>query len=134
MVQRSHPDTSGDMLVKITRLRFTKEASNRLRFAAGKTGLTPNLLCRLGFCLSLAEPTVPNPADYPEEEREFNRYTLLGEYDPLFVALLRERCRKDGVNLQLLPDYFRAHMNRGVILLQQRVKSVADLAELVPAT
>ena len=53
MVQRSHPDTSGDMLVKITRLRFTKEASNRLRFAAGKTGLTPNLLCRLGFALSL---------------------------------------------------------------------------------
>jgi DNA sulfur modification protein DndE len=118
--------------MKITRLRFTKEASNRLRFAAGKTGLTPNLLCRLGFCLSLAEPTVPNPADYPEEEREFNRYTLLGEYDPLFVALLKERCRKDGVSLELLPDYFRAHMNRGATLLQQRVKSVSDLAELVP--
>jgi DNA sulfur modification protein DndE len=120
------------MLVKITRLRFTKEASNRLRFAAGKTGLTPNLLCRLGFCLSLGEPAIPNPADYPEEEREFNRYTLLGEYDPLFVALLKERCRKDGVNLELLPDYFRAHMNRGATLLQHRVKSVADLAELVP--
>jgi DNA sulfur modification protein DndE len=118
--------------MKITRLRFTKEASNRLRFAAGKTGLTPNLLCRLGFCLSLAEPTVPNPADYPEEEREFNRYTLLGEYDPLFVALLKERCRKDGVSLEFLPDYFRAHMNRGATLLQQRVKSVSDLAELVP--
>jgi len=132
MVQGSHPDTSGDTLMKITRLRFTKEASNRLRFAAGKTGLTPNLLCRLGFCLSLAEPTVPNPADYPEEEREFNRYTLLGEYDPLFVALLRERCRKDAVGLHLLPDYFRAHMNRGAILLQQRVKTVSDLAELVP--
>jgi DNA sulfur modification protein DndE len=118
--------------MKITRLRFTKEASNRLRAAAGKTGLTPNLLCRLGFCLSLAEPRVPNPEDYPEEEREFNRYTLLGEYDPLFVALLKERCHKDGVNMQLLPDHFRAHMNRGAILLQQRVKSVADLAELVP--
>jgi DNA sulfur modification protein DndE len=119
--------------MKITRLRFTKEASNRLRFAAGKTGLTPNLLCRLGFCLSLAEPTVPNPADYPEEEREFNRYTLLGEYDPLFVALLKERCRKDGVSLGLLPDYFRAHMNRGATMLQHRVKSVSDLAELVPS-
>ena len=118
--------------MKVTKLRFTKEASNRIRFVAGKTGLTPNLLCRLGFCLSLAEPTVPNPADYPEEEREFNRYTLLGEYDSLFVALLKERCRKDGVDLQKLSDYFRAHMNRGVILLQQRVKSVADLAELVP--
>jgi len=119
--------------MQVTKLRFTKEGSNRLRFAAAKTGLTPNLLCRLGFCLSLAEPKVPNPTDYPEEEREFNRYTLLGEYDPFFVALLKERCRKDGVDLQLLPDYFRAHMNRGVILLQQRVKGVADLAELVPS-
>ncbi len=118
--------------MKLTRLHLTKEASNRLRFVAGKTGLTPNLLCRLGFCLSLGEPIVPNPNEYPEEDREFNRYTLLGEYDPFFVALLKERCRQDGVEMERLPEYFRAHMNRGIILLQQRVKNLADIAELVP--
>lgn len=68
--------------MKLTKLRLTKEASSRLRFIAGKTGLTPNLLCRIGFCMSLDEPGVPTP-DCPEEEREFNRYTLLGEFDPL---------------------------------------------------
>lgn len=120
--------------MKITKLRLTKEASNRLRVLVGKTGVTPNLLCRLGFCLSLGEPGVPNPDEYPEEEREFNRYTLLGEYDPLFVALLKERCRLDGVDLARLADYFRAHMNRGVVLLQGRVRSVADIAELVEAS
>jgi DNA sulfur modification protein DndE len=78
-----------------------------LRFLAGKTGLTPN------------------------KEREFNRYTLLGEYDPLFVALLKERCRQDDLNLDVLPDYFRAYMNRGVALLQKRVKGLADIAHLV---
>ncbi len=118
--------------MKLTKLRLSKEASNRLRFVAGRTGLTPNLLCRIGFCLSLAEPSLPNPDDYPEEEREFNRYTLLGEYDALFVALLKERCRRDGVDLARLPDYFRAHMNRGVILLQACVRSVGDLAALLP--
>jgi DNA sulfur modification protein DndE len=118
--------------MKLTRLRLTKDASNRLRFLAGKTGLTPNILCRLGFCLSLGEDTVPNPDDYLEEDREFNRYTLLGEYDALFVALLKERCREDGVTtLDKLPDCFRAHMNRGVKLLQQRVKGVGDIAELI---
>jgi DNA sulfur modification protein DndE len=117
--------------MKLTKLRLTKEASNRLRFLAGKTGVTPNLLCRLGFCLSLGEPAVPNPDAYPEEEREFNRYTLLGEYDPLFVALLKERCRQDGLELSKLADYFRAHMNRGVVLLQGRVRSIGDMAELV---
>src|SRR5215467_6578526 len=117
--------------MKLTKLRLTKDASNRLRFAAGKTGLTPNLLCRIGFCLSLAEPTPLDPEKYPEEEREFNRYTLLGEYDPLFVALLRERCRRDGVDLSKMPDFFRAHMNRGIALLQGRVKSIADIGELI---
>lgn len=118
--------------MKLTKLRLTKEASNRLRFLAGKTGLTPNLLCRIGFCLSLSESPIPNPAAYPEEDREFNRYTLLGEYDPLFIALLKERCRHDGTGLERLPDYFRAHMNRGVILLQQRVRTVSDIANIVP--
>ena len=86
--------TSGRSRMKLTRLRLSKDASNRLRFLAGRTGLTPNLLCRIGFCLSLAEPFIPNPDAYPEEEREFNRYTLLGEYDALFIALLKERCRE----------------------------------------
>ncbi|PSH04041.1 MAG: DNA sulfur modification protein DndE [Acidobacteria bacterium] len=117
--------------MKLTKIRLTKDASNRLRFLAGKTGLTPNLLCRLGFCLSLAEPRTPNPDDFPEEDREFNRYTLLGEYDSLFIALLKQRCSEDGLPIDLLPEVFRAHLNRGIMLLQNRVKGLSDLAELV---
>jgi DNA sulfur modification protein DndE len=117
--------------MKLTKLRLTKDASNRLRFLAGKTALTPNLLCRIGFCLSLGESSLLNPDDYPEEDREFNRYTLLGEYDSLFVALLKERCLHDGVGVEKLPDYFRAHMNRGITILQRRAKGIADIAELV---
>jgi DNA sulfur modification protein DndE len=123
--------------MKLTKLRLTKDASNRLRFLAGKTGLTPNLLCRLGFCLSLAEQSVPDPKEFPEEDREFNRYTLLGEYDTLFIALLRERCINDGLPEEVLPGLFRAHMNRGILLLQQRVRGLADFGVLFaeqPAT
>lgn len=117
--------------MKLTKLRLTKDSSNRLKYLACKTGLTPNLLCRLGFCLSLSESTLPNPADYHEEEREFNRYTLLGEYDALFVALLRQRCHQQKVDVAELSDYFRAHVNRGIILLQRRVKSLADILNLL---
>jgi hypothetical protein len=59
---------------------------------------------------------------------------LLGEYDDLFVALLKERCRGDGVDLTQVPDYFRAHVNRGVILLQACVRSLGDIAVLLPRT
>ena len=118
--------------MKLTKIKLTKDASNRLRFLAGRTGLTPNLLCRLGFSLSLAEPTQPRVSEYREEDREFNRYTLLGEYDALFIAMLKQRCHSDGIDDDDLPDYFRAHLNRGVTLLQQRTRSLADLLALVP--
>lgn len=120
--------------MKLIKLRLTKDSSNRLRPLAEKTGLTPNLLCRLGFCLPLNEPTVPNPADYPEEDREFNRYTLLGEYDALFVALLRQRCHQQKLDVSELPDYFRAHINRGIALIQRRVKGLSDILNLVLET
>jgi DNA sulfur modification protein DndE len=119
--------------MRFTKIRLTKDASNRLRFLAGRTGLTPNLLCRIGFCLSLEEPKVPNPSEFAEEEREFNRYTLLGEYDVLYIALLQQRLHQDGLGMEDLEGYFRAHLNRGITLLQQRVRSVADIANLVPS-
>jgi DNA sulfur modification protein DndE len=119
--------------MKLSKVRLTKDASNRLRFLAGKTGLTPNLLCRVGLCLSLEEPKSPDPSEFPEEEREFNRYTLLGEYDALFIALLRERLHRDNIGIDNIDGHFRAHLNRGIVLLQQRVRSVADLASLVPS-
>ena len=118
--------------MRFTKIRLTKDASNRLRFLAGRTGLTPNLLCRMGFCLSLEEIKIPNPSEFAEEEREFNRYTLLGEYDVIYIALLRQRLHRDGLGLDDLEGYFRAHLNRGIALLQQRVRGVADLASLVP--
>ncbi len=117
--------------MKLTKLRVTRDVSNRLRLLSGRTGLTPNLLCRLGFCLSLNEIPKPNPADYPEEDREFNRYTLLGEYDEFFIALLRQRCQRDGIDESDLPDHFRAHVNRGVVLLQARLKNIGDMTALI---
>lgn len=116
--------------MKLSKLKLTKESSSRVRFLAGKTGLTPNLLCRLGFCLSLAEPGIPSPDEYPEEDREFNRYTLLGEYDSLFIALLKERHHHDGADFAI-EDAFRAHMNRGVLLLQRRLRDIGQLGDLI---
>ncbi len=43
----------GEQTMKLTRLRVGEEASQRLSLLKGRTGLTPNILCRIGFCLSL---------------------------------------------------------------------------------
>lgn len=121
--------------MRMTRLRVCQEASNRLIQLKGRTGLTPNILCRIGFCLSLNDPTVPNPADYPQDsEREIDRHTLTGPWDALFVALIKERCVEDGLSLddEELATHFRAHVNRGVLLLYKRIRSIHDLALLMP--
>src|SRR5687767_13678208 len=90
---RQIPDISGAWkpLMKIQRVRFSTEADNRLRMLKARTGLTPNIICRLGLCISLEEPGEPRSYSYGLSQREINRYTLHGEYDQLFVALLRTR-------------------------------------------
>lgn len=115
------------------RLRFSEEASKKLSQLKGRTGLTPNLLARIGFCMSLNDPAPPNPADYtPDSDREIDRHTLTGSWDALFIALLKERCHQDGLGEADWFPQFKAHMNRGVLLLDKRVRSLNDLIHLLP--
>lgn len=120
--------------MSFNRVKISKIATVRLSILKGRTGLTPNILCRIGFCLSLSEPSIPNPDDYDENGQEFNRYTLTGEWDKLFIALLKERLISDGLDLKkdLIPQ-FKAHLNRGAILLFDKVKDLTDLYELLPS-
>ena len=80
------------------------------------------------------EPGIPKPENYTSDGSEFNRYTLMGEWDPLIAALLKERCAADSLPLddKSLGEQFRAHLNRGVELLYARVKGLSDLVELLP--
>jgi DNA sulfur modification protein DndE len=112
------------------KIYLSKDVANRLSMVVARTKMQPNLLCRIGFCMSLREPSIPNPAEYAGDTngREFNRYTLTGEWDLLFTALLRQRCIKDGLNLETdLDEQFAAHLGRGVILLFDRVKNLREL-------
>ena len=120
--------------MKLNRIYVSEDSRNKLRILKGRTGMLPNVLCRLGLSLSLIEPGAPNPDDYPTDGSEFNRYTLMGEWDALVVALLTERCASDGLKLDddSLANQFRGHLNRGVGLLYGRVKGLSDLVGLLP--
>ena len=119
----------------LNRIYVGQEIDNRLRTLKARTGLTPNLICRLGFCLSLAEPGIPDPKLYDDGQvREFNRYTLTGQWDLFFFSLLRERMLQDDLDIEKeLEEQFKAHLNRGVMLLYQRLKKLEDLADIVSA-
>ncbi len=107
-----------------------------MRMLKARTGITPNVLARLGFCLSLEEPGIPaNPFMDEEIGRDINRNTLLGQYDLVFVSLLRTWIL---ANYETTPtqeqfnDLFVAHMNRGFELISSRIRSLPDLQNIVP--
>jgi DNA sulfur modification protein DndE len=116
----------------LQRIPITIEADNRLRSLKTKTGINPNILCRIGFCLSLEEPGVPATiGENTKFGREINRYTLLGKYDKVFTALLETRLIKDNIQNKEIDKIFLAHINRGVEILATRVKSVYALSLLI---
>ncbi len=91
-----------------------------------------NVLCRWAFCISLAEPTPPRvekiPADSPIE---MTWRTFGGENDATYLALLKERCRQDGLALsdKTLSTQFSVHLHRGIGYLagDPDVRSIAGL-------
>jgi DNA sulfur modification protein DndE len=121
------------MYMAFNRIYVGEEVDQRLRNLKARTGLTPNLLCRLGYCLSLAQPNAPDPQLYADGQvREFNRYTLTGQWDTFFFAILRERLKQEGIDPEAqLEAQFKAHLSRGVLMLYQRLKNLEDLADLV---
>lgn len=118
----------------LSRIYVSEDVDVRLRNLKARTGLTPNLLCRIGFCLSLAEPGIPDENLYSNgHAREFNRFTLTGQWDVLFFSLLKERAVLDGLESEArLESQFKAHLSRGVGLLSQRLKTLADIGDLLP--
>jgi DNA sulfur modification protein DndE len=121
--------------MSFNRIRLSKDATFKGRSVAGRLGITPNIVYRLGLCLSIEEPSIPNPAQYDDLGQEINRYTLFGEYDPLFIALVKQRLVHDGFDFTPnLEPYLKAHLNRGVSLLSNRARDLADLYELISST
>ena len=119
--------------MQFSEMHFSEEASRKLSQMKGRVKLDHNILARIGFCLSLESPIRPDPADYVGTGHvSIKRHVLLGTYDPLFVALLKERCFQDNVGEEEWAAQFKAHMNRGVLLLDKRLKSVDNMMLLLP--
>lgn len=118
---------------EFNRVQIGTKATNRLQMLKGQTGITPNYLCRIGLCYSLNEPRPPNPGEYNTDGQTFNRYTLLGEHDALYMALLKERLLQEGKDPEEdLYEEFVAHLNRGVNRVFGNISDVSDFYDMVP--
>lgn len=112
-----------------SKLKISSEATTRLRMLKQRTGLTPNLLCRIALMMSLEEGPLGNIPLPNEDGSEFNAYTLTGENTDLFLSLLRyvEDNQAEPLENKVLLDCMRGHIHRGVGAMSVRYKSSESL-------
>jgi DNA sulfur modification protein DndE len=119
--------------MRLNKVYVSTEASQQLNMLRQRTGLKPNVACRLGFCLSLEEYGIPSLEEFGgKSEREFNWSTLFGQRDLLYMAYLRQRLEQDDLDLDThLEQQLYLHLNRGVFLLFKRVRQIEDIGSLL---
>ena len=106
---------------------------NLLALIKRKTGLTPNIAGRFAICLSLKDPSIPNPDEFDENGSEIHPHVLFGEYEEIFKALIIQRLKKDNLPLDSLTlnKMLKAHFNRGTIALFARIHDLSDFHEMI---
>ncbi len=115
--------------MQFSRVRTSARSRGILSQLKFKTGITPNLLSRFAICLSLKDPSIPNPLEFDEDGTEFLPGTLFGDYEKLFMALVIDRLHRDGIDPYTkdkngqteLNRMLRAHLNRVIYSLRSRV-------------
>lgn len=122
--------------MSIKQIRLSNQAKDQLIRLKTKTGIQQwNILCRWAFCLSLNEPTPPTPIDIPADSNvEMTWHVFGGEHHELYLALLKQRCLRDrlDISLETLSRQFRLHLHRGIgyLATPNRIRSIADLVSV----
>jgi len=118
----------------IENIYISQKAKDQLITLKRKTKIpTWNIICRWGFCVSLAEPTIPPDADIPVDSNlEMAWRTFGGPNSDIYWGLIKECCHKDrlGTDDETLGRQFRLHLHRGIAYLATD-KSITNVSELL---
>ncbi|MGH7138314.1 MAG: DNA sulfur modification protein DndE [Pirellulales bacterium] len=120
----------------IKQVRLSNQARDQLIRLKTRTGIQNwNVLCRWALCISLREPTPPSPIEVPADSNvEMSWHTFGGECHELYLALVKERCERDGLGTSddVVARQFRLHLHRGIAYLATpgAVRSITDLVKL----
>jgi len=111
---------------------MSHRSQSHLSMLKSRTGLTPNVMGRFAICLSLQDPSPPNPDEYDEKGSEIHPSVMFGEHEQLFMALMIKRLHQDKLDPEkYLNPMIRAHFNRGTTALFPRVHKLADIYTVV---
>lgn len=120
----------------IEHIHLSQQAKDQLIRLKRATGLTTwNVLCRWALCASLAEATAPPRKKIPADSNvEMSWRVFTGTDGDVYLALLRERCIRDGLPTapDTLAEQFRLHLHRGIAHLaaNKRITGIERLVAL----
>ncbi|GAB1786114.1 DNA sulfur modification protein DndE [Priestia megaterium] len=112
------------------RLKTSKETGERLVSLQSTTGLTWNILSRLALALSLRDPSMPNLVEN-KSGVDINRNAMTGEHDYIYKALIRQHAQRNVSDEEYFPDLFNAHLERGIVLLENEYKHARNYDKLL---
>ena len=97
-----------------------------------RTGLGINVLARYAICLSLKDPSIPNPDEFDEKGMELVPSILFGEHENIYMALMLDRLHRDKLDPETyLHKMTRAHFNRGAAALFPRIQDLSDFNDII---
>ena len=117
----------------IESVRISPEGRDQLIRLKRITGLRNwNVLCRWALCVSLADSSKPSELALSGEAAvQMEWDTFAGQHGDVFLALLRERCHREGLEGDgaSLRRQLHLHIHRGIAHLASdlRLKSLEDL-------
>lgn len=109
------------------RLHVSQGATDKLRILKGRTGLTPNILCRIALVRSLNDGAKGGRLKTDLSGSEFNHGTFFGEHAAVFEALLRQV--HGPMDAKVLAQCIASHVDDGLQQLT-KAKSILDLVQL----
>lgn len=109
------------------RIRISKSASDQLKLIKQRTGVTPNVLCRMAIMLSLKRAGLAKKVNTKLDGLEFNASTLFGEHTVLYECLIRQVYGR--VDQKEAERLLAAHVDDGVVVLKA-ARSLSELTHL----
>ena len=118
--------------MQFNRYRFSIRSQNLFSQLKHKTGLGINVLARYAICLSLKDPSIPNPDEFDERGMDILPSVLFGEHENIYMALMLDRLHRDKLDPELyLHKMTRAHLNRGATALFPRIHELSDFNDII---
>jgi DNA sulfur modification protein DndE len=112
------------------RLKTSKATGERLNSLQAATGLTWNILSRIAVSLSLRDSSTPELVEN-KSGVDIHRNAMTGENDYIYKALIRQHANRNISDEEYFPDLFNAHLERGIVLLENEYKHAGNYEKLL---